>query len=88
MILDRFRKPTLNVKLIDKGSKAKVNLINATPDQTMILFYMATKQIAKSLKLDHRQFLNSLVALDKRIVKNQKDTIRQVKYGKKSKKKK
>lgn len=81
MIFDKFRKPTINARMIKKGAQVKVKIINANADQTMILLYMTIKQIALSLKVDHRHLMNKLVDLDKRIIKNSKDEIKQAKYG-------
>lgn len=78
-----FHRPTLKAKLIDGGSKVKVSVTHANAEKTVLLLYMAVKQIAKSLKVDHRHLINSLTDLDKRIIKNRKDEIKQAKYGKK-----
>lgn len=82
-IFNIFRKPQIRAKLFKGGAKAKVTTINATAEQVMILLYMATKQLAGQLKKDHRQLLNELVDLDKRIVRSRKQEEREVKYGRK-----
>ncbi len=69
--------------MIAGGSKVKVKLMHANADQSMILLYMTIQQIAKGLKVDHRHLLNKLIDLDKRIVRNSKDEIKQAKYGNK-----
>lgn len=73
-------RPTIKGKLIKKGSQASVKMYNVNAEQTMILFYMMVKQVAKSLHVDPRHFLNKLIDLDKRIAQNEKQEIRQAKY--------
>jgi len=81
-----FRKPTLKAKLIKGGTQAKVNLINMSAEQTLILLYMTILQVAKMMRKDHRHIMNRLIDLDKQIIRTQKEEEREAKYGKKKKK--
>lgn len=81
-IFDIFRSPTLKAKMIKGGAQVKVSLINLKPQQTMILLFMAIKQIAKSLGMQDRELMNKIIALDKSIVRDEKHAERKAKYGK------
>lgn len=86
-LFDKFRNPTIHAKLVDKGAKAKVNLINMNSEQVMILLYMTIKHIAKSLNVDPRYIMNRLQDLDRQVTRAHKDEVKQAKYGKKKKRK-
>ncbi len=66
-----FFKPKIKAKLIRGGSAVKVSVINATAEQTIIILFLAVKQIAKGMGMDFRQMMNKLVDLDKTIIKAQ-----------------
>lgn len=87
-ILHYFHKPTLTGTLIKKGGNARVRIINANSEQTLILLFMIVKQVAKSLKKDHRQLLNVLISMDKRIVRARKEEEYVARFGKKKRKSK
>ena len=82
-ILNKLRKPQIKAKLVKGGSRAKVEIINATLDQSLTIIYMQVRHIARMMKIDQRHILNRLIDIDKRIARAKKQEYKQARYGKK-----
>ena len=76
-----LRKPTIKAQLVRGGKNVSVKLINSTPDQTMIMLFLAMKQIAGHMKMAPRELMNKVIDLDKTIVRAQKVEERNNKYN-------
>ena len=73
-MLNIFSRPTIKGTLVAGGTKTSVKIKKITATDAFILLYAITKQLAKSLKLDHRYVLNKLLEIDtkaNRIVKQE-----------------
>lgn len=68
-MLKFFFKPKIKATLIRGGTAVKVAVKNATNEQTVIILFLAIKQIAKGLGMEQRQLMNRLIDLDKTIVR-------------------
>lgn len=81
-ILNYFRKPSINAKLVNGGKQVKVNLINTTSENVMIMLFLTVKQVAVMMGIDHRHLLNGLKDIDTQMKKTEKKKERFEKYGK------
>ena len=81
-ILNYFRKPSINAKLVNGGKQVKVNLINTTNENVMIMLFLTVKQVAIMMKIDHRHLLNGLKDIDTQMKKSVKTQDRLERYGK------
>jgi len=81
-ILNYFRKPSINAKLVNGGKQVKVNLINTTNENVMIMLFLTVKQVAVMMKIDHRHLLNGLKDIDTQMKKTEKKQERLARYGK------
>lgn len=81
-ILHFFRKPSIHAKLVNGGKQVKVNLINTTNENVMIMLFLTVKQVAVMLKIDHRHLLNGLKDIDTQMKKSVKSQQRFERYGK------
>lgn len=68
----KLRKPTVKLKMLDKGKKVSMNLINVNQEQAVIMLYSFMVQLAKTLKLDKRFLMNQMIKLDKDLVRQEK----------------
>ena len=82
-IFNKIRKPKITAKLISRGTKTKVTVKGCDVDQAMTLIYMLTKKVAEYFGISHRQLLNGIIGIDKRIVRAKKKEEKQARYGKK-----
>lgn len=76
------RNPAVKFKLIKRGTAVDVVLTNTKAEDAVTLIYAGTKKLAKYMGKDHREFLNDLIALDKRIIKNTKEAAKAERYHK------
>lgn len=70
--------PEIKAQLVNNSKQAVVTLSNINKQQTIVLLHSICKQVAIMLKVDHRFILNQLIALDKTMVKNQKEAEREL----------
>lgn len=71
-MLNFLFKPTIKAKLMKDGKGADITTRNITARQTFLLLYLLMKQLAKDLGMEPRQLMNSVIDLDKQIIKTEK----------------
>ena len=81
-ILNFFRRPSINAKLVNNGKQVKVNLVNVNAQNVMVMLFLATKQIAVYLGIDHRHLLNGIKDIDTEMKRSEKKAQKFERYGK------
>lgn len=67
-----LKKRQIKSTLIKGGKHVKVSISNVTREDTMIMLFLTIKEVAKFMRMDHRQLLNKLVDLNKTVDKAKK----------------
>lgn len=68
----KFQKPTVILKMLDKGQRVSMKLKNVNQQQAVIILYSFMVQLATTLKLDKRFLMNQMIKLDKDLVRQEK----------------
>jgi len=81
-IFNFFRKPSIHAKLVNGGKQVKVNLVNTTSENVMVMLFLTVKQVAVMMGIDHRHLLNGLKDIDTQMKKAEKKAEKFNRYGK------
>lgn len=70
-IIKKIFKPTIKAKLTGPN-EVHITYKNINSREIFLVLYMTVAETAKTLKMDKRQLMNSIIDLDKQLIRTQK----------------